>query len=121
MTFKLCGKLWLEPVFRNTYWIGFCFKSEFNLYIIFFGAQNNADGRLISGIALLFVQKVEVEIHLACMFWFKRTDLEIEGNQSLEAAVIKQKIHEIFFAPQRESMLSSDETKTVAEFEEELL
>ena len=49
----------------------------------------------------------------------ERADLQIEGHQRLEEAVVEEQINEILLLPQREPVLAADEAEAVAEFEDE--
>ena len=53
----------------------------------------------------LVVEQVEVEIHLARELRLEGADLEIEGDERLEEAVIEEQINEILLLAQREAVL----------------
>jgi len=100
--------------------VGFGAQGVFHLDVVLLGAENHADEGLVTGAALLVVQEVQIKIHLAGMFGFKWTDLQLEGHQGLEEAVIEKEVDEILLLPQRQPVLAADEAEAVAEFEDEV-
>ena len=73
-----------------------------------------------SGAAFLLVEQVQVEVHLAGVFRLERPDLQFEGHQCFQEAVVEQEVDEILLAPERQAVLAADETEAVAELEQEI-
>jgi len=60
-----------------------------------------------------------LEIHLAGILRRERPDLEIEGDEGLEEPVVEKEIAVVFFATEDEPVLAPDETKAVAQRQNE--
>src|SRR6266446_5880281 len=95
-------------------------EGVFDFHVVLLRAEDDADGRLVTGSALLVVEKIEIEIHLAGKFRLERADLEIECDQRPEETVVKEQVNEILLPAQREPVLPPDERKAVTEFEDEV-
>ena len=100
---------------------GICLGAQgvFDFHVVLLGAEDDADGRLVAGGAFFVVQKIQIEIHLARELRLEGADFEIECDERLEEAVVKEEVDEILLFPKRDAMLATDETKAVAEFEKE--
>ena len=95
-------------------------QGVFHLHIVLLGAEDDADGRVVAGSALLVVQQVQVEVHLAGVFRFERPDFQFKGHQGFEKTVIEKQVDEILLLAQRQPVLTADKAEAVAEFEEEM-
>lgn len=65
---------------------------KFDLLGILSGAEDEAEGRGFTGLLFVFGQPAEVEFHLAFEFSFEVAQLEIDGDESLQAAVVKEEV-----------------------------
>ena len=101
--------------------VGFAAKGVFHFYIVFFGAQDDANGTLVALAALKVIEQVQIKVHLARIFRLESADLELKSDQGLEVAVVEEQINEIFLFAQRQSVLAPHETKAITEFEQERL
>ena len=108
-------------VFGNADGIVLCLQGKLDLDVVLLGAEDDADGRLVVGSAFIFVQEVEVEVHLAGMLGLKAGDFEVEGDQGFEEAVVEEQIDVVVLLAKDQAVLASDETKTVTEFQDESL
>ena len=63
---------------------------EFDLFRLFPGAEDDAEGRVLSGLLLVFGEPAEVELHLAFVFGFEVAELEVDGDEAFQAAVVEE-------------------------------
>lgn len=117
--FEVCGQFRLELVSGDADGVGLCSQGILDLHVVLLGAEDDADGGLVARDAFLVVEQVQVEIHLARELRLEGADLEIEGDERLEEAVVKEEVDEILLFPESNAMLPADEAKAVAEFEQE--
>lgn len=67
-------------------------KGIFDNLAVLGGAEQNADGWALVRLSNIAVKGLQVEIKLAEVFRFKLADLELEGDEALQAAVEEQQI-----------------------------
>jgi len=103
----------LQFIAYHAYGVSFCAQAVFLLDVIFPDAEDDTDGGLITGAAFLVVKKVQVKIHLARIFGFERPDLQLEGDQGFEEAVIEKQIDEVRLFPQGQTVRAADTDRNI--------
>jgi len=94
-------------------------EGVFDDFVVFGGAEEDADGGALVGLADVAVEGLEIEFHFAEMLRFEFLDFQIEGNQALQAPVEEQEVQAKVLAADLEGILLTDETKVAAQFNEE--
>ncbi len=84
-------------------------------------AEDEADGFVFFGLALVLIEPAEIKFHLAFVSGLKLAEFEIDGNQTAKAAVIKEEVEIVIFVVDGDSFLAGNECEVVAEFENEVL
>src|SRR4051812_45704940 len=64
---------------------------------VFALADDDADRRVLSLNAYRFIERGQVELHLAGVLGLKSASLQLDSYQALELAVVEEKIDEVFF------------------------
>src|SRR5262245_30143301 len=82
-------------------------------------AQDDADGRLVVGMAQLIVDGGQIEVHLAGKFRLEVLDLQLDDDEAPEPQVIEQQVEIIVLAADVEVILAADEGEALAELEDE--
>ncbi len=93
---------------------------EFDLFLLFSGAEDDAEGRLFVGFLFVFGEPAEVEFHLAFVFVAEVAEFEVDGDQAFEFAVVEEEVDVEVVVVDLEAFLAGDEAEACAEFEEEL-
>lgn len=79
--------------------MGFCLVlSVFHFHIIFFSAEDNADGGIVARMVPI-VEKIQVKIHLARMLRLEDADFQFKRDQGLQKAMIEKQVDEVFLFP----------------------
>ena len=92
---------------------------EFDLLLLFSGTENDAKRRFFAWLLLVFGEPAEIEFHLAFVVGFEVAELEVDGDEALEASVIEKEIEIEVVGIDLEAFLAGEEGKAVAEFEQE--
>ena len=92
---------------------------EFDLFGLFPCAENDSKGRLFLRLLLVFGEPAEVKFHLAFVFCLEVAELEVDGNETPEAAVIEEEIEVEVVRIDLDAFLAGEEGKAVAEFKKE--
>ncbi len=66
------------------------------------------------GFAFVAVQRFQVEVQLAEVFGLKAADLELNGNEAVEASMEKQQIQSKVLAADLQRVLGADKTEIAA-------
>ena len=85
----------MQVVFGDANRVALGLEGILNLDVVFLGAEDDADRRLVVRCAFPVVEQVQVEIHFAGMFGLEGGDLEVEGDQRPEKAVIEEQVYKI--------------------------
>ncbi len=83
--------------------------------------QNKADRRGLSLHLLMLFQVAQVELHLAFLGGFKFADLQIDGDEPAQAAVVKQQVNVVVAVVDGDAFLARHEGKVVAQLDDEAL
>jgi len=118
-SFQFTRQFRLQGVGGDADGVGFRAEGILDFHIVLFRAEDDADGGLVAGAALLVVEQVQIEIHLAGKLRLEGADFEVEGDEGLEEAVVEEEVDEILLFPEGDPMLAADEAEAVAEFEQE--
>ena len=78
-----------------------------------------ADGGAFVGLLDVAVQGFEVEFHLAQVFGPELVNLEVEGHEALETAVIEQEVEPEVLAANLQEILLADKGEIPSQFKEE--
>ena len=84
-------------------------------------AQENADGRILTGQPHLAVVVVDVHLHLSDVLMLQVAALEIDKDKALKNPVEEHEGDAEVTLVERDALLASDEGEALAEFEHELL
>ena len=106
----------LQLVFGHADGIGFALERKLHFEVVLFRTQDDADGRVVVIGSFLLIEHVEVEVHLAGVFWLEWPRFQFKSNQRLEKAMIEQQIDEILLVAQGQAMLPSHEAEAIAQF-----
>ncbi len=117
--FQLARQLGLQGVSSDADRVGFGAEGILDLHVVFFGAEDDADGGLVARSAFGVVEEVQVEVHFARELRLEGAELQLEGHQCLEEAMVEEQVDEILLLSEHEPMLSSDKAEAVAEFQKE--
>ncbi len=79
--------------------------------ILLAGAQQYADGRILVRFANTAIQRFKVEIQLAQIFRLKTSDLELDGDKTVEPAMEEQQIKGEITAANLYRILRTDEAE----------
>jgi len=81
--------------------------------------QDQAERRVFAGLAFVAVEVAEVEFHLAFEGGFELAELQVEGDEPAQFAMVEEKVAGEVFAIDDDSLLASDEGEAGTEFEQE--
>ena len=73
------------------------------------------------GLLYVAVEGFEVEFHLAEMLGPELINLEVEGDEALESAMVEQEVEPEVLAAKLQEILLPDKEEIPSQFEEELL
>src|SRR5450759_4979482 len=85
------------------------------------GAQDQADGRLLSRSPLVRVEPAEIEFHLSLVAWFELARLQLDGDQASHSAMEEEQIEVVVLAVDDDALLARDEAEVRTELEQEAL
>ena len=97
-------------------WVEF---EQFDLFRLFPGAEDDAEGRVFTGLLLVFGEPAEVEFHLAFVFGFEVAQFQIDGDEAFQAAMVEKEIEVEVVGINLDARLTTKKGKAVAKFEEE--
>ena len=89
--------------------------------VIFLGAQDQANRRILVRLRPMFPSVIEIKMHLTRISMRELADLQINDYKAPQFAVKEKKIDAIPFAADAQPALATDEGKVAAELEQELL
>ena len=84
-----------------------------------FGAEDQANGWLLAGLALMLVEPSQVELHLPLVLDLEAAELELDGHQAAQAAVKEEQVKIKVFTIDDHALLSLDKGKASAQFQNE--
>ena len=93
----------------------------FDDLVVFGGAQQHADGRLLVRLLHVAVEGFQVELELAQVLGLELDDLEFERDQAVEGPVEEQQVEGEVPPADLDRVLAADEAEVAAEFDQELL
>ena len=108
-------------IFGDADRIGLGLQGKLDFNIVLLGAENDPDRGRVVRRALLLVEEVQVEVHLAGVLRLEGADLEVEGDEGLQEPVVEKRVDEILLAADGEPMLPPNEAEAVAQLEYERL
>ena len=91
------------------------------LLSVLLAAQDQADGRLLASPALILVQPAQVELHLALVGSIEAAQLQLQGHQAAQAAVIEEQVEVEVLVADGHALLASDEGEVRAQLQQEPL
>ncbi len=92
---------------------------EFDLFLFFSGAKDEAERGFLAGLLLVFGQPAEVEFHLAFVFGFEVAEFEVDGDEPPQGAVVEKEVEVEVVGVDGDAFLASEEGEAAAEFEQE--
>jgi hypothetical protein len=110
----------LQAIHRHADGVALVGQCVFHLHIVLLRAEDDADGWVVAGGALLVVEQVQVKVHLARVLRFERTHLPFERHQGFEETGIEKEVDEILLLAEGDAVLAADEAETVAQFKDEI-
>lgn len=81
--------------------------------------EDDADGRVFAFVGPVFAGVAEVEVHLPGVRVIQRAELEVDDDETAQAAMEEDEIHAIPSATHTQAALASDKGEVAAEFEQE--
>lgn len=93
--------------------------SALNELAILRRAQQHANGWVFVSLAHIAVEGFEVEIELAQVLGFETVHLELDGNQTVQAAVKEQQVEGEITSTDLYRELRADEAKITAQLDQE--
>jgi len=91
----------------------------FHLGLVFVGAEQQADGRIVTFGHHLILPVVEVEIHLPGVAVPEGTNFEVDEQVAAENPVVENEVEVVVFVADGDAPLPGLETKAGSEFQEE--
>jgi hypothetical protein len=107
----------LVQVFRHPD-IGADQIEQFHLLGIGFGAQNQADGRLLACRPFVLVQPAQIQLHLALVGRLKLLQLQFHGHQPPQMPVVEQQIEIKIVGAHADALLPGNKTEACAQFQQ---
>ncbi len=107
--FEIHGQVGLQLIDRDANGVLLGPQGVFDLHVVLFGTQDDADGRPVAFTAFLVVQQVQVKVHLAGKLRFERADLQLECHQRLDEPVVEEQVNEVFLLADRQPVLAGAE------------
>lgn len=86
---------------------------------VFFGAEDETDGRVFTFVGPVFAGVVEVEVHLSGIGVGKLAEFQVDDDEAAQAPVEEEQVYPIPFAADAQAALATDEGEIAAEFHEE--
>src|SRR2546430_6058777 len=87
-------------VFRHANGVGLRLEREFHHDVVLLRTQDDTDGWVVAVPTLLFIEQVQIEVHLAGILRLERTNLQLHCHQRLKKTVIEQQLKMSFqFSP----------------------
>ena len=83
--------------------------------------ENKPDRRLLPRLHLVLLQPSKIELHLTLVRGLESFELEFDHDESTELSVVEEEVNVEVLPIDHQPLLPSDERKTHAEFEDELL
>ena len=91
---------------------------EFDVPLGLVGTQNEPQRRLLARLHLVFFQPPQVELHLPLVGRPETAELEVDGYQPPQAAVIEQQVEVVILVVNSNPLLPRDEGKIGPQFQE---
>lgn len=91
------------------------------MFLLFPGAEDEAERRFLAGLLFVFGKPAEIELHLAFVFGLEVAELEIDGDKPSQAAVVEEEIEVEIVGVDGDAFLPGEESEAVAEFEQKRL
>src|SRR5262245_29070624 len=85
------------------------------------GAQDDAERRVLGGLALVPIEPPQVQLHLPRVGRLEVADLELDGDQPLHRPMKEQQVEVVVVAVERDALLPLDEREARPQLEEEAL
>ena len=111
----------LDGIAGNEDFVAQITEGELDEDVIFAGAEEDADGRLVARGHLVFFVVGDVGVELAQVLVAKGIGLEFHQDVALEDAVVEDEIDEEMFVADEDALLPRLEAEAVAQLEEEIL
>ena len=86
-----------------------------------FSAQDEPHWRVFSGVCPMHAGIIQIEVHLTGIGVREFPGFEINENEASQAAVEKHQVDAVPFISYTQALLTSHESKVIAEFEQEVL
>ena len=90
-----------------------------DLFAVGFGTEDEAERKRLALFPLELCQPPEVELHLAFVFGPKLPELQIDSDQTLQLAVIKEQVDIEVIPVELEALLAGNERKPRSKFQKE--
>ena len=87
--------------------------------IVLIGAENQTDRRILANLRPMLASKVAVNVHLTDVGMSESANFEINDYEATQPTMEKHQVHAKPFMADAQSLLPPNESKLVAEFEQE--
>ncbi len=109
----------LQPVFGDERGGGDAAHGVLDNFVVLGLAKQYADAGVLVWFPHVPVQRFEVEVELADVFGFERSDLQLNGDQAVDSAMIKQQINEAVASSDLYRILLADEGEVAPQLPQE--
>ena len=107
-------------VLRREYLVRQAFQRVVCFGRTFFGAQDQADRRILAGLHPVLARVVQIEVHLSGVGVAELADLEVDDDEALQTPMEEQQVDAEPRVVDSQSALATDEGEVVAEFQQEV-
>ena len=94
---------------------------QFDLLALLAGAQDDPQGRSFFRLPLVLVQPTQVKLHLSCVRCLELADLQFDGHQPPQFAVVEKQIEVEILVIDLDTLLAGNEAKTRTQFQQEFV
>lgn len=94
---------------------------QFDLLLLLAGAEDDADWRCFTRFQFVLRKPSKVQFHLTLVLSFEGAEFQLDGDETLEFAVVEQQIQIEVVVIDRQPFPAGHERKACAEFQQELL
>src|SRR5450830_426989 len=107
-------------VFGDQGWRQAAVKRVLNHLIVFAGAEQYTDGRVLVGFSFIAIQRFQIEVQLAQILRLETADLQLNGHQAVESTVKEQQIQSKITPTDLQRVFGADKAEVAAQLDEEI-
>lgn len=89
--------------------------------LIFVGAEDQADRRILFGVRPVLARVIEIEVHLSGVGVRELAELQVDYDQATKTSMKEEQIDAVPFITDAQPTLAADECEVAAQFHQEVL